>query len=145
MLGRYQLISNDGSKMMTFLPFPDIETSLRSLDYRRLGKQRVEAYQIWRTLKGLSHGWKNHPAVKMWRGHECYLALYHNACIDEWILRGYVNNMKHLPHCSKPCPPRWWGNKDVHMSHQASLNRKQPSHYHFKVSQEEYPAYVWPS
>lgn len=130
--------------MMTFAPYPDLEQTVRVLDYRRLGKQRVEAYQIWRTLTGLSNGWRSHPAVKMWRGHECFLAVYCNACIDEWIARGYKNTMKHLPHCGKPRPPKWWGNPDVHLSHQASLNRKS-AEYSFDVSQERYPAYVWPA
>lgn len=130
---------------MTFAPYGDLEACVKSLDYRRLGKQRVEAYQIWRTLVGLSSGWKNHPAVKMWEGYTCFLAIYCNACIDEWIARGYKNNMKKLPHCGKPHPPWWWGREDVTKSHQASLNRKDPKYYHFDVSQEEYPEYVWPT
>ena len=36
--------------MQTFLPYPDIEKSLNSLDSKRLGKQRVEAYQILNIL-----------------------------------------------------------------------------------------------
>ena len=32
--------------MQTFLPYPDFKKSLQTLDYRRLGKQRIEAYQI---------------------------------------------------------------------------------------------------
>lgn len=130
---------------MTFAPHSDVVECVKALDYRRLGKQRVEAYQIWRTLTGLSRGWKNHPAVKMWEGYTCFLAIYCNACIDEWIARGYRNNMKKLPHCGKPHPPWWWGREDVTKSHQASLNRKDPTYYHFDVSQEEYPEYVWPT
>lgn len=131
--------------MMTFAPHSDVVECVKALDYRRLGKQRVEAYQIWRTLTGLSSGWRNHPAVKMWEGYTCFLAIYCNACIDEWIARGYRNNMKKLPHCGKPHPPWWWGREDVTKSHQASLNRKDPKYYHFDVSQEEYPEYVWPT
>ena len=128
----------------TFVTSPDLIKNAKALDYRRLGKQRVEAYQIWRTLKGLSHGWKNHPAVKMWRGYDCFLAMYCNSCIDEWILRGYKNTMVKLPHCGNPKKPEWWGREDVIKSHQASLNRKKPDFYHFEVSQEEYPGYIWP-
>lgn len=40
--------------MQTFLPYPDFKKSLQALDYRRLGKQRVEAYQIIRFLKATS-------------------------------------------------------------------------------------------
>ena len=53
--------------MQTFLPFPDYIQSARALDYKRLGKQRVEALQILNTLTGRSEGWSQHPAVKMWR------------------------------------------------------------------------------
>lgn len=37
--------------MQTFLPYPDFELSVRALDNRRLGKQRVEAKQILLTLE----------------------------------------------------------------------------------------------
>jgi hypothetical protein len=40
--------------MQTFLPYPNFKKSLQILDYRRLGKQRVEAYQIIRILKAAS-------------------------------------------------------------------------------------------
>ena len=95
--------------MMTFAPFLSVEECAKALDYRRLGKQRVEAYQIWRTLMGISKGWANHPAVLMWKGHTCFLAVYCNAMITEWKARGYKNTMQFLPHCSKPRPPWWWG------------------------------------
>jgi hypothetical protein len=73
----------------TFVPFSDIHKCAKALDYRRLGKQRVEAYQLWRALQGLTKGWVNHPATLMWKGHTCFLAMYCNAMIDEWIARGY--------------------------------------------------------
>ena len=81
--------------MQTFLPYPDFEKSLRALDYRRLGKQRVEAYQILRAIKH-GGGWRNHPAVKMWRGHVNALKRYHNMCIDEWVRRGFRNTMQRM-------------------------------------------------
>jgi hypothetical protein len=68
--------------MQIFLPYPDFKKSLQTLDYRRLGKQRVEAYQIIRILNAASiskvyrGGHRNHPAVKMWRGHINALKLY---------------------------------------------------------------------
>lgn len=37
----------------TFLPYPSFEESARVLDWRRLGKQRVEAQQILRVLEDL--------------------------------------------------------------------------------------------
>jgi hypothetical protein len=47
-------------------------------------------------------GWVNHPATLMWKGHTCFLAMYHNAMIDEWVSRGYKNNMQKIPHWHKP-------------------------------------------
>jgi hypothetical protein len=74
--------------MQTFLPYPDFKKSLQALDYRRLGKQRVEAYQIIRAIK-YGSGWQHHPAVTMWRGHINALKRYYNLSLDEWIGRGY--------------------------------------------------------
>ena len=80
----------------TFLPFPDFKLSARVLDYRRLGKQRVEAMILVDVItKGKeAKGWKNHPAVEMWKDNIDALKLYHNVIINEWIARGYNNNMK---------------------------------------------------
>ena len=56
--------------MQTFLPYDDFVLSLDCLDYRRLGKQRVEAMQLLNAMKREKGGWINHPATKMWRGYE---------------------------------------------------------------------------
>lgn len=39
----------------TFLVYPDFRRSARALDYRRLGKQRVEAYQILNLIQDLKY------------------------------------------------------------------------------------------
>jgi hypothetical protein len=62
--------------MQVFLPYEDFYKTAKCLDYRRLGKQRVEAYQIIRTLTGESKGWVHHPVVKMWLGYETALMVY---------------------------------------------------------------------
>lgn len=129
----------------TFVPFPCILQCAKSLDYRRLGKQRVEAYQLWRALTGVTKGWRNHPAAKAWEGHTCALALYTNIMIQEWIERGYKNNMKLLPHCGQPSFPWWWGWEPIHASHRASLVRKNPSHYTWETGEYANWGYVWPS
>lgn len=82
--------------LQTFLPYADFELSAMCLDYRRLGKQRVEAFQILRCLAGHTSGWSNHPAVKMWEGHVNHLCRYYNAMLDEWEWRGYQNNMQYF-------------------------------------------------
>ena len=80
--------------MQTFLPYPDFRLSARCLDNKRLGKQRVEAWQILRTLLGENEGWKNHPAVRMWYRKTTALKIYSDAIVREWINRGFKNNMK---------------------------------------------------
>lgn len=133
-------------KMMTFVTSSDPVECARVLDYKRLGKQRVEAYQILRTLRKHSHGWKNHPAVKMWEGHEDALALYMNAMIDEWVLRGYKNTMqKEEIKGATPKLPWWFTWKPLHDSHKAALNRKMPSWYNFEVDDVFMRhGYIWP-
>jgi hypothetical protein len=38
-------------------------------------------------------GWYNHPAVKMWRGHEYALYRYIQAMVSEWKSRGYKSTI----------------------------------------------------
>lgn len=129
--------------MQTFLPYPNFETSVQALDYKRLGKQRVEASQILDVLEGRKTGWRNHPAVKMWEGYEEALKLYLIECIKEWVKRGYKNNMI-LPVLTGPAVyPSWFGNNQLHESHQSNLKRKDPVYYgHFCISPDL--PYVWP-
>ena len=129
----------------TFVPSTSFEECAKQLDYRRLGKQRVEAYQLWRVITGQTKGWRNHPAAKAWEGHPCALALYCNTMIREWIHRGYKNNMKYLPHCKNPKMPWWWGWDPVHMSHRAALNRKLSVFYHYDVGDYANWGYCWPT
>lgn len=76
--------------MQTFLPSKDFNESARMLDSKRLNKQILEAYQILRVLSGANqgNGWVNHPAVKMWRGHETILFTYAAAMLREADKRG---------------------------------------------------------
>lgn len=103
--------------------------SAKSLDYRRLGKQRVEAYQILKTLKEGSR-WVNHPAVKMWKGYEECLKVYTNVMIAEWKRRGYNNNMEFFEIDWKIYYEPWWlGNENFHRAMRARLIEKLPEHY----------------
>jgi hypothetical protein len=133
--------------MQTFLPYPDLTDSARCLDYRRLGKQRVEAMQILNILTGKTNkpGWRNHPAVKMWKGHEVALGFYMNAMIDEWIRRGYNNTMKKADANFAWSPP-WFGNAAFHASHRSNLLRKDPIYYgKFGWKEPSDLPYVWPT
>jgi hypothetical protein len=141
--------------MQTFLPYPDFSASAKCLDYRRLGKQRVEAAQLLVsldiTVPGLNtkpnrkQGWKNHPARVMWIGHELALADYMNVMIQEWRARGYNNQMQLIDTSIGYTLPSWFGNPEVHSSHRANLLRKDPNFYG-KYGWQESPEipYFWP-
>ena len=117
--------------MQTFLPYANFEKTAQCLDYKRLGKQRVEAWQIYQIVSGkrTKGGWINHPAVNMWRGFSNLLAYYYNDILDEWIKRGYKNNMKYIMVPPSITEPLWLGNKDFHDSHKSNLLRKDPVFY----------------
>lgn len=75
------------TNMQTFLPHRDFKSCAFALDSRRLNKQRVECMQIYNAARGIrldanenvvgpAVGWRNHPAVKMWKGYEHSLCVY---------------------------------------------------------------------
>ena len=171
------------------------EQSARDLDYKRIGKQRVEAMQILHILVGiricamfyqrvfdpthetvesytrsivqlfkqrpflliidndcqnytiydavpdgdkfpapLGHwifrpGYANHPAVRMWFGYEDALKEYTNVMIENFISRGYKNNMHRytLP-CQIDYPP-WLSDPLTVGTHRAALLKKDPVFY----------------
>ena len=115
--------------MQTFLPYKSIQKSMKCLDYKRLGKQRVEAMQILKALNDVNYGWRNHPCVKMWSGYEDALKAYMNASIVEWIDRGYNNTMLIVDHKEDYKNPSWLGDSRVHDSHKSNLLRKEPQFY----------------
>lgn len=123
--------------------------SAQDLDNKRLGKQRVEAFQILKANLGLTQGWRNHPAAIMWRGYEGSLCEYTLAVCDEWTGRGYQDSIKaqviqimgNLPKESFATP--WWlGIPEFHESHQSNLRRKNPIYYVYTVEDDR--SYVWP-
>lgn len=115
------------------------------LDWQRLGKQRVEAYQIIRTLTGESSGWSNHPAVLMWNGYTESLKAYHDIMIEEWILRGYRNTMKKYMGWDARIVMPHWINDDLVRSHRSNLIRKKSGHYHpFWPDVPDDLPYMWP-
>ena len=141
--------------MQTFLPFSSFTDSARILDRQRLGKQRVEAWQIYQSLTDPEYGWKSHPAVLMWGGCELRLLAYGSAICDEWIARGYEDNMKprfeaefmRLVHSgASHMLPSWFGAYEFHEAHRAMLWRKDPDYYDFFLGtfDDEVSDYWWP-
>lgn len=137
--------------MQTFLPHPSIKQSLRCLDDKRLGKQRVEAKQILDILQGRSKSdaWKNHPAVLMWKGYEIYLTFYYNFTLYEWARRGHRNlKLETMPinFSDEINRPPWFGDLRFHASHRSNLLRKDPDHYgKFGWEESDDLPYFWPT
>lgn len=143
--------------MQTFLPDPNFFRSAMCLDYKRLGKQRVEVKQLLLALgvpvgsnePPARSGWANHPAAKMWKGHEKALALYGVIMCTEWRLRGYNDTLLDQfltisPTDDVPMPP-WMGNAEFHRSHQSNLLRKDPDHYaKYWPGVPNNLEYIWP-
>lgn len=138
--------------MQIFLPYPDMKQSLKVLDYKRLGKQRVETYQIISAitrrpkLDGTPYkGWLNHPCTIMWRDYLPALKMYLNYSIAEWIVRGYRNNMAFESYNEDEVVlPKWFGDQKFHDSHKSNLLKKDfefYSKYKWDVNPEN--PYVW--
>ena len=138
--------------MQIFLPYPDMRKSLQTLDNKRLGKQRVETYQIISAilkrpkLDGTPYkGWLNHPCTVMWKDYVPALKLYMNFAIAEWIVRGFKNTM-HVEQFIEEhvVIPPFIGNERFHSSHRANLLKKEPEFYN-KYGWTENPSdpYVW--
>lgn len=121
--------------MMTFLPYSDFRKSAQVLDMKRLNSQRREASYLFRALiekkanPNTKIGWINHSTTRMWEGYEPALAEYINAILDEWIGRGYKNNLPHIYLDEEVVYPWWLGNEDFHRSHRSKLINKKPEYY----------------
>lgn len=130
--------------MQTFLPSANPVITARWLDSKRLNKQILECYQILNVLSGKSPtgGWRNHPAVLMWRGFERGLWSYVQAMILEARSRGIKteNNEANLNRLKDQCwedwgnnAPSFWNDNNklmrVTTTHKASLFDKDPMYY----------------
>jgi hypothetical protein len=138
--------------MQTFLPYESIDKVVKCLDDKRLGKQRIEAIQIARALLNISEGWKNHPAVKMWKGYEAYLVIeYLKKVMDEWKNRGYKNTKCEIHYEQliqlidlKTYKKPEWLNEKFCISHQSNLLRKKPEYYKKYFNVQDDLEYIWP-
>ena len=154
--------------MQTFLPHESFRNSAKTLDNKRLNKQITECMQIYNTLTGASNGWRNHPAVKMWKSHEHALTHYGEAMYFEWIYRYEEGlrsgNRQHKAgekiilskHYSEAASlyalgyeikmPAWLGDVRLHASHRSNLLRKDALYYaQFNWSEPDNLPYFWPT
>jgi hypothetical protein len=131
--------------MQTFLPYKDFDKSAHALDSKRLNKQILEGYQIMNVLMSddPKAGWRNHPAVKMWRGYENALFEYIMAMIAEADRRGIKTdkNKDNLINLRVRTISRWGNGRPawysdkaamarVTTTHKANLYVKDPEYYH---------------
>lgn len=137
--------------MQTFLTNVDYKKAAADLDNKRLGKQRVEAYQIMKALLLPEYGWKNHPAVKMWKGYELGLVAYQQAICNEWISRGFKDTClqktvdifnEHMPLDSGIAPP--WLNDELCETHRSNLIRKDEAYALKFPDTKRDLSYIWP-
>ena len=134
--------------MQTFLPYTNFEEVAADLDSKRLNKQILECYQILNVLSNPSPtaGWRNHPAVKMWRGYEMALFNYAMTMVSEADARS-IRTEKNVANLQRlrnergidwgTTSPAWLFDKNkmrrVTTTHKANLYKKAP---------ELYPQYV---
>jgi hypothetical protein len=141
--------------VQTFLPYPSFAESARVLDVPRLGKQRVETFQLLRANTIPDYGWRHHPAAKMWRGYLPALVAYGLAMTDAWIADGRADTVRAKILAFAPevdgvaqdhldLPP-WLGDEALHLSHRSNLVRKDPEFYRLRFGDipDDLP-YVWP-
>ncbi len=136
--------------MQTFLPYADFKKSASCLDNQRLNKQILEARTIYDIIieNRTSGGWVSHPATHMWRGYAESLALYINACLDEWkINRKRNHSYEKISIADDRCVkmPHWLGDEKFHASHRSNLLRKDAFYYEsFGWTEGPGLPYVWP-
>jgi Pyrimidine dimer DNA glycosylase len=151
------------SIVQTFTPYSDFEESLRVLDVKRLGKQRVEVIQIVRALTVPGYAWSSHPAVLMWKGYEEALGRYGLTACEVWIERGFgdscaatiaadlraagiaeIRSYEEL--AANDALPAWLFDEALQLSHRSSLLRKDLEHYGplFPPDTPRDVDYIWP-
>jgi hypothetical protein len=141
--------------MQVFLPYPDIKKSAAVLDNKRLGNQ------CYRECVTLFRGkWPNHPASKMMRGYENFLARYALALVNEMDTREHPDGRKvwkpevisrwreFWSNAINTTPatgdPPWLGHKGFHRAHRSNLLRKDNEHYSKYFNEPDDLEYVWP-
>lgn len=162
----------------TFITSMKLSDTFKDLDYRRLGKQRLEAKQIINVLEKIDSGedvsgigFASHTATKMWIGYTNALKAYYNLCLQEWIDRGYKNNMvkydvDETKFTNRECEfdgkittftseeteftyPPFASFKPFILSHRSALYKKDPKFYSKFLDEELEPyiehGYLWPT
>lgn len=140
--------------MQTFLPYDNFQQTAEILDRQRLGKQRLEVYQIHRALTDpTAKGWTNHPATLMWKGWESELCYYGLVMCREWRRRGYRDTLADVfDRLLEGAHPQAFNgtrfiSTEFHQSHKLNLLWKNPLYYRsywpdLQIPTQK-PDYVW--
>ena len=138
--------------MQTFIISNDFVKCAKVLDNKRLNKQKVEAYQILKTLKNWesAKGWKNHPAILMWKGHEGILIEYALEIANECLNRGFkdtlIPKIREFSNDFQSSEKPLWITEEFCNAHKSNLLRKDATYYgKFNWNITNDLPYIWPS
>ena len=155
--------------MQIFLPYQSFIATAKCLDYRRLGKQRIECKDLVRIAYWLHKGidlfdnnkqreyvvtrYSHHPCYLMWEHNIPLLIHYGLVICDEWIERGYRDNTRpffasRVRYNNVEMPGWLYGDSNANpvcRSHRSNLLRKKPEHYSkYWPKLRSDLEYVWP-
>lgn len=156
--------------ILTWLPLPSFRDSVRALADEQLGPQRLHVLHIIEYLHDVEVSdlptdydrtdcmIGDDPSLcksaAMWEGYEMQLLEYGLEACDEWASRKgkrdrlYEPLMKHLDwatsETSKMEKPPWFGDVNLHLSHQAALVRLDPTYYRSSFLVDPERKLVWP-
>lgn len=141
--------------MQVFLPEEKFRSTAQILDQKRLVKQLLEGRQILSALAGETKGWVNHPATRMWKGHETQLVGYLSEIAAEMGIRKYKwqdnwnvihNTFYNHFNGGNIRYPDWWYDERRHKvtyTHKANLFIKAPDLYpQYEEYSKDYRDYV---
>lgn len=150
--------------MITYVTHRGYGATAAALDDRKLGRQRVEAQEIFNTLT-LGEELPKDPVYRMWEGYEFALGIYcmmlcmeftmHRGIADKifWEVAAALKEMKRSDASFSMEHPPWHDDKDVMRSHRSNLLRLQnegdavAGHdylKHFGKATPKNMPYLWP-
>lgn len=138
--------------MQTLLPLTDFDETAKILRTTDLENQILQCIIVLDTLhevEGRSTGWRNHPVMEMWRGHEAHLCHYSLTMCDEFKYRYRYEPEQaerirwHLDNVT--CVEDFEMTKPEWMEDPLQMNLLQRSHRSFLMSKDSrfYRKYKW--
>lgn len=116
-----------------YLPYEDFQKSLECMDVRTLGNQRIESFQLIKTLV-----WDepktsySSPVEELWKNHTIALVKYYNMSVDLWKEKGFKNTFPKITNFKFPeeiSLPECIGNSNFHRAYQIQLLKENRKHY----------------